>query len=129
MPVLFVQGSCSKETILKEGVFELAFSKCAAGEISGNELSLCYTSTESDSRCPVNVVCVWEGTAICNFSFIKNGNTHLLKLATLAVHNAPKDTIVAGFKIEFLNLSPYPGTTNGEIKDKERKAELKITKM
>jgi hypothetical protein len=121
--------SCSKESILKEGTLEIAFSKCAAGEIAGNDLSLCFTGVDSDSRCPATAICIWQGTAICNFSFIKNGDTHLLKLATLAVPGTPKDTTVAGFKIEFLNLSPYPGTTNGSIQDKERKAEMKITKI
>jgi len=126
---LLLLASCSKETILKEGTFEIEFSKCAKGEIAGNNLSLCFTAVESDSRCPANAICIWEGTAICNFTFMKNGDRHQLKLTTLAIPGSPKDTTVAGFKIEFLNLSPYPGTTNGPIKDKERIAEMKITKI
>jgi hypothetical protein len=122
-------NSCSKSIDLKEGIAELKLNQCGTGIISGNDLSLCFSSVESDSRCPANAMCIWAGTAICNFTFIKNGDTHQLKLATLAVPGTPKDTTVAGFKIEFLNLSPYPGTTNGSIKDKERKAEIKITKI
>jgi hypothetical protein len=126
---LLIAASCSKNIELKEGVLEIPFSLCADGKIAGNDLSLCFSSVESDSRCPANAMCIWAGTAICNFTFIKNGDLHQLKLATLAVPGTPKDTTVAGFKIEFLNLSPYPGTTNGSIKDKERKAEIKITKI
>lgn len=126
---LLIAASCSKNIELKEGVLEIPFSKCAEGKIAGNDLSLCFTSVESDSRCPANAMCIWAGTAICNFTFIKNGDLHQLKLATLAVPGTPKDTTVAGFKIEFVNLHPYPGTTNGPIENKDRKAEVKITKL
>jgi hypothetical protein len=43
--------------------------------------------------------------------------------------NYTKDTVIAGYKIEFINLSPYPGTVADPIPDSQRKAELKVTKQ
>ena len=67
---------------------------------------------------------------LLSFSFTKNGDTHRFSLSTLTLKpNYTKDTVIAGYKIEFINLSPYPGTVADPIPDSQRKAELKITKQ
>lgn len=72
---------------------------------------LCFLEL-SDSRCPANVVCVWEGVAIAKFSFKTNTSQHLLTLATKKFPNLTStDTTVAGYHIQLLDVTPYPGTT------------------
>jgi hypothetical protein len=122
-------NSCSKSgNELREGTIELKFSDCENGNIAGDDLKLCFNAVVSDSRCPANAVCIWEGAATA-FSFTKNGDTHRFNLSTITMKpNYTKDTVIAGYKIEFINLSPYPGTVD-PLPDNQRKAELKITKQ
>ena len=124
-------NSCSKSgDKFKEGIIELKLSDCESGSISGDDLKLCFERVVTDSRCPANAVCVWQGAATATFSFTKNGDIHRFDLSTITMQpNYTKDTVIAGYKIEFINLSPYPGTIAEPIPDSQRKAELKITKQ
>ena len=130
--ILFATAfSCSKSGVkFREGAVEITLHECANGIISGDKLSLCFDALVSDSRCPANAMCIWQGTAVGKFSFTKNKQTHTFDLATI---NMPptyhKDTTLLGYKIEFTNLSPYPGTVPNPIPDNQRKAEIKITKL
>ena len=124
-------NSCSKSgNKFREGSIELKLANCESGSISGDDLKLCFTKVVSDSRCPANAMCVWQGAATATFSFTKNGHSHRFNLSTITMPpNYTKDTVIGGYKIEFINLSPYPGTVADPIPDSQRKAELKITKQ
>ena len=124
-------NSCSKSgNKFREGAIELTLSECENGNIAGDDLNLCFNKVVSDSRCPANAVCVWQGAATATFSFTKNNDTHRFDLSTITMKpNYTKDTVIAGYKIEFINLSPYPGTVADPIPDSQRKAELKVTKQ
>ena len=125
-------NSCSKSgNKFREGsTIELNFADCETGNIDGDDLKLCFDAVVSDSRCPANAVCIWQGAATATFSFTKNGDAHRFNLSTLTMKpNYTKDTVIGGYKIEFINLSPYPGTVADPIPDSQRKAELKITKQ
>ena len=124
-------NSCSKSgNKFREGTIALKLSECENGNISGDDLKLCFNKVVSDSRCPANAVCIWQGAATATFSFTKNGNAHRFDLSTITMKpNYTKDTVIAGYKIEFINLLPYPGTVADPVPDSQRKAELKITKL
>jgi len=129
--MILMAHSCSKKDVaLREGTVELALKKCGNGEIAGDNLRLCFDSLISDSRCPANAMCIWQGTATARFSLTKNNDTKTLVLSTLDQPPAyTKDTILLGYKIEFVNLSPYPGTMPTPVPADKIKAELKITKQ
>jgi hypothetical protein len=133
VPVAFIllAHSCSKtKNVLREGTMEIGLRKCAEGTIGGNKLSLCLDSLISDSRCPANAMCIWQGTAVGKFSLTKNNEPNSFVLATINMSpNYHKDTIIMGYKIEFVNLSPYPGTVPVLVPADQIKAELKITKL
>jgi hypothetical protein len=124
-------NSCSKSrNKFREGTIELKLSDCESGLIEGDDMKLCFDKVVSDSRCPANAVCIWQGAATATFSFTKNKDTHHFNLSTITMKpNYTRDTVIAGYKIEFINLSPYPGTVADPIPDSQRKAELKITKQ
>ena len=124
-------NSCSKSgNKFKEGTIELKLSDCEKGNIAGDDLKLCFEAVVSDSRCPANAVCIWQGAATASFSFTKNGDTHRFNLSTIAMKpNYTKDTVIAGYKIEFIDLSPYPGTVSTPVPNDQIKADLKITKQ
>ena len=126
---LFV-NSCSKSGLLKEGTIELGVHKCIKGRISGDNLNLCFDELISDSRCPINAMCIWQGTAVAKFSLKKNNETTTFELATINMSpNYRKDTIIMGYQIEFVDLLPYPGTYTPPAPDDQIKAKLKITRL
>jgi hypothetical protein len=62
-----------------------------------------------DSRCPINADCIWQGRAMCQFLFEKNGVSKLDSLAIGAwIENAPVDsTIFLTQKIRLLEVNPH----------------------
>ncbi len=128
--VVVMAHSCSKKDVkLREGTIELALRKCGNGDIGSDNLRLCFDSLIADSRCPANAICVWAGSALAHFSFTKNGESTSFNLATLKYGSYNKDTVLLGYKIEFVNLSPYPGTVPAPVPADKIKAEIKITKQ
>lgn len=128
--VVLLANACSKSVELKEGTMQIKFHQSAEGKIAGDNLKLSFDSLIEDSRCPANAMCIWQGAAVAGFSFTKDHVTSSFRLSTISMQpNYIKDTVVMGYKIEFINLSPYPGTVPSPIPDNDRKAEVKITKQ
>ena len=94
-----------------------------------DDIKVCLDSVIEDSRCPLDVVCVWQGTAVAKFSVTVNDQERPVTLATYSRPGfPPSDTILLGYKIEFLDLLPYPEV--GKTHDiSEYRAELRITKQ
>lgn len=129
---LSLGSSCSKsgDKRLTEGTIELKLHESAEGNLNGDRVKLGFDAVVSDSRCPANAICIWQGAATATFSFSKNNSNHRFNLSTITMEpNYTKDTIIAGYKIEFINLLPYPGTFTPPAPDSDVKAELKITKQ
>ncbi|HET6996180.1 MAG TPA: hypothetical protein VFI06_14405 [Chitinophagaceae bacterium] len=121
--------SCKKNQTADDGALRIKLYSCASPIVSGTQVQLCFDSLLMDSRCPCNADCIWRGIAAGKFSFSVDGQTHRLRLAEFAVWPFlfPKDTTVAGYKIEFVDLTPYPCMP--ENADRTEKAEMKITKL
>jgi hypothetical protein len=68
-----------------------------------------FSAVESDSRCPMDVVCVWEGDAVANFVVAQNCNCDT-PVFELKLHTSlqPKSGAAYGFRVTLLNLQPYP---------------------
>src|SRR5215510_4293224 len=89
--------SCTKSGHLRQGTLYLSLHERAKGKISGDMLSLQFDSVISDSRCPVNATCIWQGTAVAKFSLTKNGETHPVVLSTVGMHGVYReDTVLFG---------------------------------
>jgi len=77
-----------------------------------------FSNVESDSRCASDVVCVWEGDAVANFVVEQNcecdSPTFELRLHTTL---EPKSGSAYGFRVQLLELAPYPRTTSPIRKD------------
>jgi hypothetical protein len=71
------------------------------------EISIKFEELISDSRCPVDVICVWEGDAELRFAFSNTVETIKFNLHT-AGNYFTKDTVVLGYHIKLLDLYPYP---------------------
>jgi hypothetical protein len=73
-----------------------------------NKLILRMDSVLNDSRCPSNVQCVWEGNAEVRFLFTVDSIQTDFVLNTNGGMQFNSDTVIGGFSIKLLDLSPYP---------------------
>lgn len=81
-----------------------------------------------DSRCPVNAVCIWRGIAVARFKVNASNTEHTITLANWQFQSYIKDTTVAGFKIEFINLFSQTEAMKS-FRYKDYVAEVKVTKI
>ncbi len=93
-----------------------------------NQLSLRMDSVLSDSRCPSNVVCVWEGNAEVRFLFTVDSIQTDFVLNTHGGSQFNTDTVIGGYEIKLLRLSPYPKDP-GEILQVEYYSEVIVQAM
>lgn len=122
--------SCSKPKDAKDPSM-LYLNNCNKYSANTEVALLCFNKVVSDSRCPVDAMCIWEGTAVANFTFKKDNVIYPITLSTLTrppLSLYPKDTIIAGYKIEFLNLYPYPKLHSSPSPGSIR-AEVKVTRL
>ena len=123
-------ASCEKASSSNSDYPYVYLNECITKNFNSGPVGLCFDRVLSDSRCPTDVVCIWQGTATAEFTFTESGNNHPLKLG---LKSFPKihfssDTTVAGYKVEFVNLYPYPRSGTTPLVDKIH-AEVKITKL
>ncbi len=64
----------------------------------------------NESRCPEDVVCVWQGYASARFNLIVDANfEYIFDLATDSLSPELKnDTLISGLKYTLLDIKPYP---------------------
>jgi hypothetical protein len=124
----------SSNSTLKISNSESAFSNyiyynnCSETSYENDDVSICLDSLIEDSRCPKGVVCDWEGIAIVKFLFTVNQQQSEIILSTLNWPGYPSDTTLMRYKIEFINLLPYPDI-NKTTNISDYNAEVKITKQ
>jgi hypothetical protein len=71
-------------------------------------LRITFTAVSSDSRCPVDVVCVWEGDAVAELTVSQP--TGAVETRELHTSN-PRPATYGGFQIELVRLDPVPRST------------------
>lgn len=67
---------------------------------------LTFSSVVADSRCPIGVVCVWEGNAEIAFMFFDGEKSIDFNLNSNPMFVT--DTTVLGFTFSLLVVNPYP---------------------
>jgi hypothetical protein len=58
-------------------------------KIRTDHIIVCLDSLVEDSRCPVGVVCIWQGTVIAKFSVSVNNHQQPVTLSTLKLPGFP----------------------------------------
>jgi hypothetical protein len=86
--------------------FELRAGESAS--IEGADLTVTFLGVTGDSRCPLNVACVWAGDASVKIRLRKAG----LADAEAELHSngdqGPQEVTHDGYRIAFRKLEPYP---------------------
>lgn len=89
-----------------------------------NKISIKLDSVPEDSRCPYGVECIWAGNAVVKFNFMVNNKSTQFNLKTSG--GFVNDSIISGYKIQLINLKPYPVYPN-PIHQTDYIAKIKIT--
>lgn len=99
--------SCKKNNVETGNKKSVTLYNCT---VKTNEPYICFDSLITDSRCPKEVECIWQGTAIIKIRFHETGNTHsiLMSLKGFPGLGYISDTAINGYQIIFTDLKPYP---------------------
>ncbi|HSI70585.1 MAG TPA: hypothetical protein VK941_10150 [Gillisia sp.] len=78
--------------------------------------ALRFKEVISDSRCPKEVTCVWEGEAKVLVELFENGNFLEEKIIIVSNGNIPLNFSAKGilYTIQGMNLSPYPSAKQAD---------------
>jgi len=103
--------------------FSLPVGKTAG--IAGSTTRLTFRQVSEDSRCPTNVVCVWEGDAKIELLPVRDGT--LGQSVILSLHT-PNEAQVGDLVVRFVGLAPYPATPDPSSA-RQYVAELVVRKL
>ena len=77
-------------------------------QLDGGRLELTFDTRASDSRCPIDVVCVWQGDAVMQLSArIAGGERRAVELHS---GREPTSATVERYTIAYVGLVPHPGS-------------------
>lgn len=74
----------------------------------GGMLLVTFLSVGNDSRCPADVVCVWQGDAEVHFRLASEESEAAAIIDTLHTEIQPRATSYLGYTITMKGLQPYP---------------------
>jgi hypothetical protein len=74
-----------------------------------------FDSLLQDSRCPVNVNCIWQGNAEVSIRFSNNRYIQQVRLNTFPDFQRQK--AVFGYTISLIDVLPYPHTDSLYVED------------
>ena len=87
------------------GRFTLAPGQTA--EVEGTGLRVTFESVSADSRCPVDVTCVWEGDAVVMVSVQATGSARLQhELHTSGRY--PTEADAGDYRVRLVEVAPAP---------------------
>jgi hypothetical protein len=89
-----------------------------------------FAAVESDSRCPIDVTCVWAGDAVAKLIADQNCDNCDSPSVELTLHTTlePKSASAYGFRVELLQLTPYPNSKT-TIKSDGYSAWLRVVRV
>lgn len=103
--LVYAQGNVSAEL---DKPFELKFSQEAI--IDSENISIRFINFIQDSRCPSDVVCIWEGQATIRVSVEVDGTDAGQYMLTIGADPSPSAAF-GQYSVTLLGLEPYPVST------------------
>jgi hypothetical protein len=84
--------------------FSLPLGQTAA--VKGTDVTLTFKDVRTDSRCPVDVQCVWAGEAKIGVTIAQKGMAEVTRV--LALTSPDSETTAGNLRIRFVGLAPVP---------------------
>ena len=98
-------GHPRREIVLGQP-FDLELSQSAV--LVGRGFVVRFASVAGDSRCPKDVICIWEGSADLVFVLKQRGAA--TATTTLRTSRGPGEAHYLGYVLRLLKVEPYPRT-------------------
>jgi hypothetical protein len=84
--------------------FDLPLGRTAT--LNGDSVRIAFTQVREDSRCPVDVTCIWAGDAKIELAISRSGSPDDVRVVGLM---SPADSASSGdLRIRFVGLAPTP---------------------
>jgi hypothetical protein len=97
-----------------------------SAEIKSEDIKIIFLNITSDSRCPSDVTCIWQGQAGIELDVQKGEEESSISLS-IGGDSSPEESIFNAYLIQLVELSPYPISTKN-IQPEDYTATIKITK-
>jgi hypothetical protein len=97
-----------------------------SAEIKSEELKITFLNVTSDSRCPSDVTCIWQGQAGIELD-VQKGEVESTISLSIGGDSSPEESIFNAYLIQLVDVSPYPVSTKN-IQSDEYTATINITK-
>jgi len=97
-----------------------------SAEIKSEDITVTFLNVTSESRCPSDVTCIWQGQAGIEINVQKGDEDSVVNLSIGGDSN-PEESIFDMYLIQLVDLSPYPISTKN-IQPEEYTATIKISK-
>lgn len=115
VPLFFLMSNCKTQTsktetsVVTNNTITIGLEKQA--KIPNSKVSIQFKEVVEDSRCPVNVTCVWEGIAIVNVEGISGTEKTNFQVGTrdFTPKNVMKSFSFSGYRFTLTELKPQPG--------------------
>lgn len=116
LAIIALFAACTKANIESGKQKVVALHDCTQQSV---DPYICFDSLLTDSRCPKDVECVWQGTALIKVTFSEMGNSHqfVMSLKDFPDMGYPSDTTINGHRIIFTDLKPHPVSNGSQPKD------------
>ncbi len=105
---------------------EFTLSAGQSASIAGENLKIQFIEVMNDSRCPINVTCIWEGRANCLVQFTQGSTAYRIVLTEPGLTDRADD-MFQDYKVTF-HLKPYPGEVEN-ISKEDYRLQLTIDKQ
>jgi hypothetical protein len=113
-----IEASLARDFVLGPG---------QAASIEGTSVAVLFRSVTADSRCPVDVQCVWAGDAAVLVT-VSSGSAGDERDATLHTGLEPKATTVGGDEIRLTGVEPAPHSGT-PIPPSSYRVTLRVTRL
>ena len=125
--VLISLSACSRNqiavTVELGETFTIGVGQSA--RITGEDMVITFNEVIGDSRCPQNVICVWEGVASSHITITHQGVDYSVVLNQPGLTDQAEDTFI-DYTLTY-SLNPYP-REGEEISPDEYRLTLTLTK-
>lgn len=115
IPLLLLMSNCKTQTSHSEtanatnNTVVIGLEK--QSKVPGSMVTLQFKDVVEESRCPVDVTCVWEGIAIINVEAASGNQKANFQVATrdFSPKNVSNSFSFSGYKFTLMELKPQPG--------------------
>jgi hypothetical protein len=97
-------GPAASDVVNIDRDFDLKAGQSA--RVDGTGLTVSFVSVPEDSRCPIDVVCVWAGNGAV--SLVITDDTGAKNTIVLNTTLSPRSVRTSGYEISLIGLKPAP---------------------